>query len=82
MIVICLKEHLQNLLPKKIVYKDYKNFNKNAFFSDLHQNLIQGKVCNQKHSNDLFTETFKSVRKLLAVIMPVLWLNTLEEGYY
>ena len=43
MIVICLKAHFKKLPPNKIVYRDYKNFNKNTFLYDLDQNLIQGK---------------------------------------
>ena len=34
---------------------------KNTFLYDLDQNLIQGKFYSQKNSDDLFTETFKSV---------------------
>ena len=61
MIVICLKAHFKKLPPNKIVYRDYKNFNKNTFLYDLDQNLIQGKFYSQKNSSDLFTETLKSV---------------------
>ena len=43
MTVTCLKAHFKKLSPKKIVYGDYKNFNKNIFLDDLDQNLIQGK---------------------------------------
>ena len=32
-IVTCLKVHFKKLPPKKIVYRDYKNFNKNTYFS-------------------------------------------------
>ena len=61
MIITCLKAHLKKLSPKKIVYRDYKNVNKNAFLYDLDQNLIQGKFYTRKNSYDLFTGTFKSV---------------------
>ena len=61
MIVTCLKAHFRELPPKKIIHRDYKNFNKNTFLYDLDQNLIQGKCYSQKNSYDLFTETFKSV---------------------
>ena len=60
MIVTCLKAH-KKFPPKKIVYRDYKNFNKNTFLFDLDQNLIQGKLCSQRNSYGIFTETFKSV---------------------
>ena len=60
-IVTCLKAHFKKLPPKKIVYRDYKNFNKNTFLYELDQKLIQGKFYSQKNSFDLFTETFKSV---------------------
>ena len=56
LIVTCPKAHFKKLPPKKIVYRDYKNFNKN-----FDQNLIQRKFYSQKNSYDLFTETFKSV---------------------
>ena len=57
MIVTCLKTNFKKLLPKKIVYIDYKN----TFLYDLDQNLIYGKFYFQKNSYDLFTETFKNV---------------------
>ena len=55
MTVTCLKAHFKKLPLKKIVYEDYKNFNKNTFLYDLDQNLIQGKFYSQKNSYDLFT---------------------------
>ena len=61
MIITCLKAHFKELPPKTIVYRDYKNFNKNTFLYDLEQNLVQRKFHSQKNSYDLFTETFKSV---------------------
>ena len=61
MIVTCLKAHFKKLPPKKIVCRDYQNFNRNTFLYYLNQNLIQGKFYSQKSSYDLFTETFKSV---------------------
>ena len=60
-IVICLKVRFKKLPPKKIVYRDYKNFNKNTFIFDPDQHSIQGKFYSQKNSCDLFAETFKSV---------------------
>ena len=45
-----LKAHFKKLSPKKIVYRDYKNFNKNTFLYDLNQNLTQGKFYSQKNS--------------------------------
>ena len=65
-IVTCLKVHFKKLPPKKIVYRDYKNFNKNTFIFDPDQHLIQGKFYSQKNSYDLFAETFKSVVDYLA----------------
>ena len=38
MIVTCLKAHFKKLPEKKIVYRDYKSFNKNIFLYDLDQN--------------------------------------------
>ena len=61
MIVTCIKARLKKLPAKKIVYRDYKNFNKNTFPDDLYQNLMQGKFYSQKHYYNLFIETFKSV---------------------
>ena len=60
-IITCLKAHFKKLPPKTIVYRDYKNFNKNTFLYELEQNLVQRKFYSQKNSYDLFTETFKSV---------------------
>ena len=61
MIVTCLNAYFKDFPPKKIIYRDYKNFNKSTFLYDLDQNVIQGKFYSQKNSYDLFTETFKSV---------------------
>ena len=61
MIVTCLNAYFKGFPPKKIIYRDYKNFNKSTFLYDLDQNVIQGKFYSQKNSYDLFTETFKSV---------------------
>ena len=60
MIVTCLNAYFKDFPPKKIIYRDYKNFNKSTFLYDLDQNVIQGKFYSQKNSYDLFTETFKS----------------------
>ena len=40
MIVTCLKAHFKKLPPKKVVYRDHKNFSKNTFLYDLDQRLI------------------------------------------
>ena len=40
MIVTCLKAHFKKLSPRKIAYRNYKNFNKNIFLYDLDQKLI------------------------------------------
>ena len=48
MIVTCLKAHFKKLPPKKVVYRDHKNFSKNTFLYDLDQRLIQGKLYSQK----------------------------------
>ena len=61
MIVTGLKTHFKKLSPKNIVYKDYKNFNKNTFLYDLDQNLTHKKKIRVKKIADVFTETFKSV---------------------
>ena len=45
-----LKAQFKKLSPKKIVYRDYKNFNKNTFLYDLNQNLTPGKFYSQKNS--------------------------------
>ena len=50
MIVTYLKAHFKKLRPKKIVYRDYRNFNKNIFLYDLDQNLMQGKFYSQKNA--------------------------------
>ena len=60
MIVTCLNAYFKDFPPKKIIYRDYKNFNKSTFLYDLDQNVIQRKFYSQKNSYDLFTETFKS----------------------
>ena len=46
--ITCPKVHFKKLPPKKIAYKDYKNFNKNTFLYDLDQNLIQGNFTTKK----------------------------------
>ena len=48
MIVICLKAHFKKLSPNKIVYRDYKNFNKNTFLYDLDQNFNTRKILQPK----------------------------------
>ena len=75
MIVTCLKAHFKKLPPKKIAYRNYKNFDKNIFLYDLDQKLILGlnKYCgksvrktSRKHQSILeirknlkLAETFK-----------------------
>ena len=66
MIIAHLKENLENFKklkkfkkppPKKIVYRDCKNFHS----YDLDQKLIQVKFYSHENCYDVFTETFKSI---------------------
>ena len=52
MIVACLKARFKKLPPRKIVYRDYKNFNKITFLYDLDQNLNTNTF--YKHSSFYF----------------------------
>ena len=42
MIVTSLKAHFKKLSPKKIVFRDYKNFDENTFLYKLDQYMIKG----------------------------------------
>ena len=61
MIVTSLKAHFKKLPPKKIVYRDYKNFDENAFLYELDQNMIKGKFYAQNDPYNGFTNTFTNV---------------------
>ena len=61
MIVTSLKAHFKKLPPKKIVYRDYKNFDENAFLYELDQNMIKGKFYAQNDPYNGFTSTFTNI---------------------
>ena len=61
MIVTSLKAHFKKLPPKKIVYRDYKNFEENTFFCELDQNMIKGEFYAQKDPYNGFTNTFTNI---------------------
>ena len=60
MVAIFLKAHFKKLTPKKIRYRNYKNFDKNAFLYDLYQNMIKGKFYSESNPYNEFTETFRN----------------------
>ena len=60
MVVTFLKAHFKKLPPKKIRYRNYKNFDQNAFLYDLDQNMIKGKFYSELNSYNEFTETFRN----------------------
>ena len=60
MVANFLKAHFKKLPPKKIRYRNYKNFDKNAFLYDLDQNMIKGKFYSESNPYNEFTETFRN----------------------
>ena len=49
MIIWCLKTIFKKILPKKIVFRDYKKFDEQNFLYDLDQQLIKGKFYKEKN---------------------------------
>ena len=61
MVITFLKAHFKKLPPKKIIYRNYKNFDQNAFLYDLDQNMIKGKFYNKElNAYHEFSEVFRN----------------------
>ena len=53
--------YTDQLPPKNISYRDYKNFNQNEFLYELDQEMIKGKFYNEKDQYESFSNLFKKV---------------------
>ena len=61
MIISCLKTTFKKIPPKKIIFRDYKNFDEQNFLHDLDQKMIKGKFYKEKNMYESFPDTFKAV---------------------
>ena len=61
MVVTCLKSHFKRLPPKKIVYRDYKNFDEKRFLHELDQEMIKGHFYKEGNPYDGFSKLFENI---------------------
>ena len=60
MIISCLKTIFKKIPPRKIIFRDYKKFDKQNFLQDLDQQMIKGKFYKEKNMYESFADTFKA----------------------
>ena len=61
MIVTCLKSYFRKLPPKKIIYRDYKNFNQAEFLNELDQEMIKGSFYKENNPYEGFSNLYKNI---------------------
>ena len=61
MVISCLKTTFKKIPPRKIIYRDYKNFDSFNFLHDLDQEMIKGHFYNACDSYKSFSDIFRNI---------------------
>ena len=61
MIISSLKTTFNKFPPRKIIFRDYKNFESHKFLYDLDQEMVTGYFYNPYDSYKSFSEVFRNI---------------------